>query len=54
MGSANRSCNEVPTNFELKLDNNILLPLPKVDLGKSNVVDVVANYGAIDSLRSTL
>lgn len=50
MHSANGSRNEAPTNFKLKLDNNIPPP-PKVAPGKNNVVVVVANYGAIDSLR---
>jgi hypothetical protein len=50
MGSANKSCNEAPTNYELKFHNNIPPPPPKVVLGKSNVVDVVPNYGAIESL----
>jgi hypothetical protein len=54
-GSANGSRNEVLTNFELKLDNKIPPPPPppppKVAIGKINVVTVVVNYGAIDSLR---
>ncbi len=51
VGSANESRNEVPTNPELKLDNNISSPLPRIAPSKSNVVSVVASYGAIDSLR---
>jgi hypothetical protein len=35
----------------LKLDNNISSPLPRIAPSKSNVVSVVASYGAIDSLR---
>ncbi len=38
-------------NSKLKLHDNIPPPSPIVALGKSNVVVVVANYGAIDSLR---
>jgi hypothetical protein len=49
MGSVNESRNDVPTNSNLKLDDNIPPP-PRVALGKSNVVVFAANYGAIDSL----
>jgi hypothetical protein len=49
MGSVNGSRNEAPTNFNLKLHDNIPPP-PRVALGKSNVVVVGANYGAINSL----
>jgi hypothetical protein len=41
--------NKALTNFELKLNDNIPPP-PIVALGKINVIVVVANYGAINSL----
>jgi len=50
VGSANRSRNEALTNFHPKLHDNILPPPPRVFLGKINVVAIVANYGAINSL----
>ncbi len=42
--------NKALTNFELKLNDNIPPPPPIVALGKINVIVVVANYGAINSL----
>jgi hypothetical protein len=50
MGSVNESRNETTTISELKLDDNISLPPPIVVRGKSNVVVLVASYGAINSL----
>jgi len=50
VGSANRLCNEALTSFQLKFHDNIPPPPPGVVPGKINVVAIVTNYGAIDSL----